>query len=226
MASAPNPFLAGLPQMNIARPDHIYRGPINRTLTGRTEGELDNRAIYVFDTLKFNEQWQLSLGARYERNEGKTSLANVVLAPTAANQPLPAQPIGTVTGFGVPFKSNDDLFSYRAGLVYKPVENGSVYVAYGNSKTPSKASVNGSCTALGLQRCVSGSTEAGTSRVNICAEASSGKATGADCSADSDCASNICVGLKCAATCCVDGDCDFDKPCVADGIEPRPHCAL
>lgn len=141
-----NPFLAGLPQMNIANPDHIYRGPINRTLTGRTEGELDNRALYVFDTLKFNEQWQLSLGARYERNEGKTSIANVVLAPTAANQPLPALPIGTVTGYGVPFKNNDDLFSYRAGLVYKPVENGSVYVAYGNSKTPSKASVNGSCT--------------------------------------------------------------------------------
>lgn len=141
-----NPFLAGLPQMNIANPDHLYRGPLNRTLTGRTEGELDNRAIYVFDTLKFNEQWQLSLGARYERNEGKTSIANVVLAPTAANQPLPAQPIGTVTGYGVPFKNNDDLFSYRAGLVYKPVENGSVYVAYGNSKTPSKASVNGSCT--------------------------------------------------------------------------------
>ncbi|MBX9399726.1 TonB-dependent receptor [Lysobacter sp. BMK333-48F3] len=142
-----NPFLAGLPQMDIARPDHIYRGPLNRTLTGRTEGELDNRAIYVFDTLKFNEQWQLSLGARYERNEGKTTNAVVVQAPTAANQPLPALPIGTVTGYGVPFKSNDDLFSYRAGLVYKPVENGSIYVAYGNSKTPSKASVNGSCTA-------------------------------------------------------------------------------
>ncbi|MGO1001683.1 TonB-dependent receptor [Lysobacter sp. CA196] len=142
-----NPFLSGLPQMNIARPDHTYRGPLNRTLTGRTEGELDNRAIYVFDTLKFNEQWQLSLGARYERNEGETINAVVVQAPTAANQPLPALPIGTVTGYGVPFKSNDDLFSYRAGLVYKPVENGSIYIAYGNSKTPSKASVNGSCTA-------------------------------------------------------------------------------
>jgi catecholate siderophore receptor len=142
-----NPFLAGLPQMNIARPDHTYRGPLNRTLTGRTEGELDNRAIYVFDTLKFNEQWQLSLGARYERNEGETINAVVVQAPTAANQPLPPQPIGTITGYGVPFKSNDDLFSYRAGLVYKPVENGSIYIAYGNSKTPSKASVNGSCTA-------------------------------------------------------------------------------
>lgn len=142
-----NPFLAGLPQMNIVRPDHTYRGPLNRTLTGRTEGELDNRAIYVFDTLKFNEQWQLSLGARYERNEGETINAVVVQAPTAANQPLPPQPIGTITGYGVPFKSNDDLFSYRAGLVYKPVENGSIYIAYGNSKTPSKASVNGSCTA-------------------------------------------------------------------------------
>ncbi|MGJ7903789.1 TonB-dependent receptor [Lysobacter sp. 1R34A] len=142
-----NPYLSGLPQMNIARPDHIYRGPVNRTLTGRSEGELDNRAIYVFDTLKFNEQWQLSLGARYERNEGETINAMVVQAPTAANQPLPALPIGTVTGYSVPFKSNDDLFSYRAGLVYKPVENGSIYIAYGNSKTPSKASVNGSCTA-------------------------------------------------------------------------------
>ena len=142
-----NPYINGLPQMNIARPDHIYRGPINRTLTGQTEGELDNRALYVFDTLKFNEQWQLSLGARYERNEGKTSNANVVLAPTTVGGALPAQPIGTITGYGVPFKSNDDLFSYRAGLVYKPVENGSIYVAYGNSKTPSKASVNGSCTA-------------------------------------------------------------------------------
>ncbi|ALN84687.1 tonB-dependent siderophore receptor family protein [Lysobacter capsici] len=142
-----NPYIAGLPQMNIANPDHIYRGPLNRTLTGRTEGELDNRALYVFDTLKFNEQWQLSLGARYERNEGKTNNAVVVLAPTTVGGALPAQPIGTITGYGVPFKSNDDLFSYRAGLVYKPVENGSIYIAYGNSKTPSKASVNGSCTA-------------------------------------------------------------------------------
>ncbi|MEH6417717.1 TonB-dependent receptor [Pseudomonas sp. CGJS7] len=142
-----NPYINGLPQMNIARPDHIYTGPINRTLTGRTEGELDNRALYVFDTLKFNEQWQLSLGARYERNEGKTNNAVVTQAPTTVGGALPPQPIGTVTGYGVPFKNSDDLFSYRAGLVFKPVENGSIYIAYGNSKTPSKASVNGSCTA-------------------------------------------------------------------------------
>ena len=84
---------------------------------------------------------------------------------------------------------------------------------------------NGSCTTLGLQRCVSGSTAAGTSRVNICAEDNGGLAPGAPCTTDSQCGSSICVGLKCGATCCVDADCDADKACIADGTESRPHCA-
>ena len=130
----------GLPPMNIYDPDNVYRGPINRTLVGRTDGELDNQAVYVFDTIKFSEQWLLSLGARYEHNEGSTTTAIVTTAPSAAG------PIGTVTGYTPIAENKDDLFSYRAGLVYKPVENVSVYAAYGNSKTPSKASVNGSCT--------------------------------------------------------------------------------
>lgn len=130
----------GLPPMNIYNPDNVYRGPINRTLVGRTDGELDNQAVYVFDTIKFSEQWLLSLGARYEHNEGSTTTAIVTTAPSAAG------PIGTVTGYTPIAENKDDLFSYRAGLVYKPVENVSVYAAYGNSKTPSKASVNGSCT--------------------------------------------------------------------------------
>jgi catecholate siderophore receptor len=45
-----------------------------------------------------------------------------------------------------PQTSEDDLFSYRFGAVFKPIETVSLYAAYGNSKTPSKASVNGSCT--------------------------------------------------------------------------------
>lgn len=85
---------------------------------------------------------------------------------------------------------------------------------------------NASCTTLGLNRCVSGSTEAGTSRVNICADAAGSLfAPGATCASDSQCASNICAGLKCAATCCTNTDCGGDTPCIADGVEPRPHCA-
>lgn len=84
---------------------------------------------------------------------------------------------------------------------------------------------NASCTTLGLNRCVSGSTQAGTSRVNICADAAGALlAPGATCASDSQCASNICASLKCAATCCTDADCG-NTPCIADGVEPRPHCA-
>lgn len=48
---------------------------------------------------------------------------------------------------GPSFVNEDDLFSYRAYLVFKPVEQGTFYLSYANSKTPSKASVNGACTA-------------------------------------------------------------------------------
>ncbi|MBB6192886.1 catecholate siderophore receptor [Sphingobium wenxiniae] len=45
------------------------------------------------------------------------------------------------------FEMDDNLFSYRIGAVVKPTPNISVYVAYGNSKLPSKASVDGACSA-------------------------------------------------------------------------------
>lgn len=129
-----NPYLASnhLPFTNPYHPDTYYTGPRNRTLTSKVDGELDNAAVYAFDTLKFSEQWQASIGVRYEHNEGSSTTYTVTN--------------GAVTGAAPPAKNSDDMFSYRAGLVFKPVEEGSIYFAYGNSKTPSKASVNGSCT--------------------------------------------------------------------------------
>ena len=141
-ADGSNPYLAPnhLPFMDIYNPDSLYTGPINKTLVGRTTGTLSNQAVYVFDTLKFNDKLSLNLGARYEHNEGDSGIwvVNTVAGPTG--------PIGTVNNKNV-FENEDDLFSYRAGLVFKPVENGTVYLSYANSKTPSKASVNGACTA-------------------------------------------------------------------------------
>jgi catecholate siderophore receptor len=124
------------PLQDLADPYNIWTGPVNYFRTGHTKGSLNNQAVYVFDTLKFNEQWMLNLGARYEHNEGDTT--NYTVSST-----------GDVTGIvsGNPLRNEDDLFSYRAGVVYKPVQNASVYLSYANSKTPSKTSVNGACTA-------------------------------------------------------------------------------
>lgn len=127
-----------LPPMDIYNPDSLYTGPINPTLVAKTDGEQDNAAIYLFDTLKFNEQWQFNAGMRYENNDGSSTAYTI--STTLPN-------IGAITGAAAPAKNNDNLFSYRAGLVYKPQANASIYLAYGNSKTPSKTSVNGSCVA-------------------------------------------------------------------------------
>ena len=128
-----------LPPMSISDPFSVYTGPINFIRSGITQGTLDNQAIYVFDTLAFSERWMLNLGARYEHNKGDTVAYTF---NTTAGSPQ----LGQVTG-RTAFENDDDLFSYRAGLIFKPVSNASLYLAYANSKTPSKASVNGSCTA-------------------------------------------------------------------------------
>ncbi len=124
-----------LPQTPIGEPDSLYTGTLNYVRAGETKGKLDNQALYAFDTLKLSERWQLNGGVRYEHNDGSS---------TVTTYAIPADG-GAATRN--PVADNDEhLLSYRAGLVYKPAQNGSVYFAYGNSRTPSKASVNGACT--------------------------------------------------------------------------------
>lgn len=132
----PNGTTVTYPPKSISNPDSTWNGPVNFIMSGTTDGELDNRSVYAFDTLKFSPQWWLTLGARYEHNEGSTTQTSVT-TPAA----------GSIVTANPPAENADDLFSYRAGLVFKPVEAGSIYVSFANSKTPSKSSVNGSCTA-------------------------------------------------------------------------------
>lgn len=125
-----------LPLMDLYAPDTLWNGPINFIRTAQQRGELDNTAAYLLDTLSFGPKWQLNLGLRHERIEGSHRTDSIAL-PSAG---------GAVTA-GPEFTNDDDLLSYRGGLVFKPVAHASVYLSHGNSKTPSKASVNGACTA-------------------------------------------------------------------------------
>jgi catecholate siderophore receptor len=137
------------PRLNIHAPDSLYRGPLNWTLTAQSTGKLDNQALYLFDTLKFSARWQLNAGLRYEHNDGYSQSAIVATTvPTA----------GQITGLNAAAANADHIVSWRAGVVFKPREAGTIYLAYGNSKTPSRTSVNGACTAtatnaLGTANC-------------------------------------------------------------------------
>lgn len=78
----------------------------------------NTRAVYAFDTIEFNPQWLLNLGARWD--EFKTALDTPASATAAAVR-----------------ASVDTSFdTYQAGLVYKPSANGSIYVSYATSATP------------------------------------------------------------------------------------------
>ncbi len=116
---------------------NVYTGPINYIESARQTGELENYAAYLFDTIVLTKGLELNGGVRIEKNKGFYR-ADTVSTATAT--------LGQVTT-GQRFDNDETLFSYRVGLVYKPIEAVSLYGAYGNSKTPSKNSVNGSCTA-------------------------------------------------------------------------------
>lgn len=120
---------------------NVYAGPVNFILASKNFGDQTSYAAYLFDTMKFTDWFELNGGIRYENVKGKNRTFSYV---TTAASPLLGQ-ISSVTG---PFEIDDNLFSYRIGAVVKPTPNTSVYVAYGNSKLPSKASVDGSCAAL------------------------------------------------------------------------------
>ncbi len=143
--------MAAFPLVNIANPNevvagpagftygsNVYTGPINFTEAGRQRGEVSNFAVYLFDAMKIGK-FEINGGLRWEKNSGNYQTDS---STPAATLTVPQGPV--VTG---PRLTNDaELFSYRIGLVYKPVEEVTLYIAYGNSMTPSQNAVNGACT--------------------------------------------------------------------------------
>ena len=121
---------------------NVYTGPVNFIASARNHATVGNYAVYLFDTMKFSNHFELNGGVRWERNTGE--FTGYTLSTTAAT----LGQITAVTRSG----NRDSLFSYRIGAVYKPIEAVSLYVAYGNSKTPSQSTVNGSCTATGASQ--------------------------------------------------------------------------
>jgi catecholate siderophore receptor len=111
-----------------APPTSIYNpnphDPVTDFAPARTgafiEGETSTVAAYGFDTIELNRQWQVSAGFRVERYE--TDFLSVA-----------------IPGSGTPdvrLDVSDTLSSYNAGLVFKPVDNGSIYLSAATTQTP------------------------------------------------------------------------------------------
>ncbi|MDP3846319.1 MAG: TonB-dependent siderophore receptor [Pseudomonas sp.] len=111
--------LDGSKVYDLANPPGYYAGTHYKSDISALDTELTDRALYAFDTLSLSEQWDLSLGLRYEHYQGRNDSSDYVKKTRTE------------------LESTDEVLSGRVGLAYKPVENGTVYVAWGNSFNPS-----------------------------------------------------------------------------------------
>jgi catecholate siderophore receptor len=98
-------------------PNDPYQGVISRT-GASTDGVAKSVAVYAFDTVDLDRSWQVTGGLRWEQFETDyTSFDGL--------------------GGETPYGRTDSMLSWRAGVVYKPRANGSVYFGAGNSFNPS-----------------------------------------------------------------------------------------
>ena len=96
-----------------------YTGEITTDPERDTSADSDSTAIYLFDTLELNPRWELSGGLRWDRFEVET------------------RAFDNATGGPRDFSREDDMLSGRAAVVFKPRDNGSIYLGYGTSFNPS-----------------------------------------------------------------------------------------
>jgi catecholate siderophore receptor len=111
-----------------------YIGQANRP----TYATANTYSVYMFDNAELNKQWSINAGLRYDSYRS-TSRTNAAPAITAAASP---------TGVAIAATAASDLYSkssfinYQAGIVFKPAENGSIYVNYSTSSDPAGLNTN------------------------------------------------------------------------------------
>ena len=94
-------------------PDDVFPGIITTSpLVGDVTA--NSQAVYLFDTAKFGQKWELNGGLRWDRFDADG-----------------------ITTTGVPVSRVDRMLSVRAGAVFKPLPEGTIYASYGTSLNPS-----------------------------------------------------------------------------------------
>jgi catecholate siderophore receptor len=98
----------------------------------RIDTTTNTEGAYVLDTMKFGDQWEAILGARFDRFSVHFN-EDVFAVPPAKT--------GVITKVNTEDQAND-MPTWHGALVYKPLPNASVYFTYGTSFDPSAESLD------------------------------------------------------------------------------------
>jgi len=121
------------PAANLYDPYADVQGLIYGNTGAHSNGKTDTEAAYVFDTLKFGEQWQVNAGVRLDHYS--TDFSSAVVCGAKNGPACGTSPAGTVLP-GVNASKSGDLPNYKLGVLYKPADNGSIYANFAVSEEP------------------------------------------------------------------------------------------
>jgi catecholate siderophore receptor len=121
------------PAASLYQPDANASGLIQGRTGARSEGRTDTQAAYLFDTLKFDEQWQVNAGVRLDHYT--TDFSSLVVCGARNGPACGALPVGSVLP-GVDTRRSGNLPNYKLGVLYKPAANGSIYANFAVSQEP------------------------------------------------------------------------------------------
>lgn len=111
-----------------------WTGSISTEGADRYNIENENTSIYFLDSIEFSPQWILDLGLRWDDYSAKQTMTygtrNSAVLGSSTTPPT------AKAGDKVAIKNDSDFINYQVGLVYKPVENGSIYASYATSSNP------------------------------------------------------------------------------------------
>ena len=100
------------PLLDLDNPDNSTPWGNDTEVTGRPTIKTETAAIFVVDTITFSPQWEAFIGLRGDTYSVDT------------------------TGLDPDRSSESDFFNWHAGLVYKPVEDASLYASYSSASNP------------------------------------------------------------------------------------------
>ena len=115
-----------------------WTGSISTDGADQYNTQTKSTSVYFLDSIELNPQWLLDLGVRWDKFDTEQTMTygarnSAVLGnPTATPPVLPTAKAGDQ----VTIKNDSDFINYQVGLVYKPVENGSIYASYATSSNP------------------------------------------------------------------------------------------
>jgi catecholate siderophore receptor len=123
------PTYTNVPTTSLLNPDPYQPFEGTATITSRVHTTALSAAAYVLDTIRLGKKWDLTGGVRWDRFD------------TDYTQSVPPASA---------FRRVDEMPTWRAALVYKPVPIGSIYFSAGTSFNPSAETLSLSASTADL----------------------------------------------------------------------------